>query len=372
MQDKIGVVFVGCTHPHIFPRYELLRQRDDVELVGLYEPDEHLAQALSQRFGIPAVASAEEALDLPGVRMVVIEGWDTANPDYAMAALRRNLAVLLEKPGAPNLEAMHRLVQAASESHGIFQIAYMLRQSPVVPFLKKILQDDILGPITLARFHAASPVGCAAEIWQSVPGDLGGVIYTDGCHMVDTIYQLFGLPRSVKGMLLKLEKGPTVVANYFKPNTLSDLGGREEMPLGNLMFEDGGAAIFDYEDKLVTFDVTGWEAHPWVEAWKIEIYGTDGTVHAGLQPPWYKLYLQNPKPGWRLGWHTWEGFGVEGAGNSLVVDEGYTLEMEGFLRRIHAGDTNNQPWLAEADGVIAMLDAVFRSNKQNQAVSLQL
>lgn len=371
MKEKFGVAFVGCTHPHVFPRYDLLKQEPDIEFIGLYEPDAELAEELSKRFGIPAFATAKELLDQNSVQIVVIDGWDTANPEYAILALERNLAVLVEKPGAPNLTEMKRLTSVASKSKGIFQIGYMMRYSPAVERIKEILEAEVLGEITLARFHAASPVGCAAEVWQSVPGDLGGVVYTDGCHMVATIQQLFGRPDSVKGSLLKLPKGPQVVSNYFKKDTLSDLGEKTLMPLGGLMYEDGGVAVLDYGDKLVSFDVTGWEANPWVEAWKIEIFGTDGTLHAGLQPPWYSIFLHNPKPGWQTGISQWNGFGVEGAGNSLVVDENYKLEMMHFLSRIRMNDNHNQPWIKEAEDVVSILDALFRSHKEAPAIPLR-
>jgi predicted dehydrogenase len=370
MPDRIGVAFVGCTHPHIFPRHELLLAEPDVRLVGCYDPDASLAATLEQRYGLRAFASPEELLDQPGVNFAIVEGWDPDNPRYVRMALARGQAVLLEKPGAPNLPEMRSLMGEVRAAQVPFQVGYMLRFSPALEHARKMLADGVLGPITLARFHAAAPVGGAAERWQSVPGDLGGLVYTDGCHMVDLIVHLLGMPRRVRGMLLTMPAGQPVLAHGFKKDTLSGLGETLEMPLGGLMYEDAGAAMLDYGDKLATFDITGWEAHPWVEAWRIELYGTDGTLHIGLQPPLYKLYVRNEKPGYSAGWHSWEGFGVHGVGISLVVDANYQGEMSHMLDRVRRWDTDNARWIDEAEGVIRVLDAIFRSDSQGTTVEL--
>ena len=370
MLDQITAAFVGLAHPHIFPRIQLLSERQDVTIAGCYDPDAALASGVAKRCGITAYDSLPALLDQPGVNFVIIEGWDTDNPAYAHEALKRQQAVLIEKPGAPNLAAMQQLVSAVREAQVPFQVGYMLRFSSAVQHIRRILDDGVLGEITLARFHAASPVGGAAEVWQSEPGDMGGVVFTDGCHMVDIIVHLLGIPRAVKGMLLKLPKGKTVTAHGFKAHTLSELDATVDMPIGGLMYEDGGAAVLEYDDKLAVYDVTGWEAHPWVEAWRIELYGTNGTLHACPTPAWYRLYVRDPFAGYQVGWHSWSDLQELGVANSLVVDDNYRREMNAMLDRVRRWDTNNDVWLTEAEGTVAILDAMFRSAGQNDAVSI--
>lgn len=372
MAEPVHAAFVGCTHPHIFPRIQLLQQASDVKIIGCYDPDVELAAAIEARSGVAAFDSVEQLLDEPGVNLVVIEGWDTDNPGYVAQAAGRGHAILLEKPGAPDLEGMRAVVDTVRAHEIPFQVGYMLRFSPALDHILRFLEEELLGIITLARFHAAAPVGGAAEVWQSVPGDMGGVVFTDGCHMVDVIIRLLGIPRTAKGMMLGLPQGDPVLAHGFKAETLSELDVTVEMPMGNLMYEDAGVALLGYDDKLAVFDVTGWEAHPWVEAWRIELYGTDGVLHAGLNPPWYRLYLRNPKGGYEPGWHSWEVTGDLGVGNSLVVDVPYTREMEQVLRRVREWDTDNEVWLREAEGVVAILDAIYRSAQEGQAMAVRM
>ncbi len=358
MPDEIRVAFVGCTHPHIFPRIELLRNEPDVSIAGCYDPDDRLSSALERNHGLRAFSSAAEALDQPGVNFVVIEGWDTDNPGYVSEAIRRNQAVLLEKPGAPNLPSILAMLEELRANPVPFQIGYQLRASPVISHIHRILAEGVLGPITLVRTHAAAPVGGAAEPWQSVPGDLGGLLYTDGCHMIDLIVHTLGAPESVKGSVLTLPAGPMVLAHGYKTDTLLTDGETVQIPLGGLMYEDGAAAILQYPDKLVTFDITGWEAHPWVESWTMEFYGANGTLYVGLSPVSYRLYARNATAGYTPGWHNWTALKPEG------VDPTYTGEMAGMLDRVRAWDTDNTRWLSDAETVTRILDQIFTSARE--------
>lgn len=371
--ETIGAAFVGCTHPHIFPRVEILKGESDVRLIGCYDPDSHLTSVLERDYGLKAYPTPEALLDQPGVNFVIIEGWDPDNPAYVQLAAARGQAILLEKPGAPNLPAMQTVVDTIRANPVPFQVGYMLRFGAAVNHCRRILAEGVLGPVTLARFHAATPVGGSREIWQSLPGDLGGLCYTDACHMIDLVLYILGMPKRVVGSMLKLPAGENVIAHGFKPDTLSGLGMTTEMPLGGLVHEDVGAAVLHYDRLLASFDITAWEAHPWVEAWTIELYGTDGTLYVGIQPSRYRLYIRNQRSGspYAPGWHSWEDTAASTVGNSLVVDENYTGEIRHMLKRVRTWDTDNAVWLQEAEGVITVLDAFYRSAQSGQLVDIQ-
>jgi len=293
MSSEIGVAFVGCAHPHLPPRRELLAAEPDVRLVGCFDPDPRLAKIVHERYGLRIFASATELLDQPGVRLALIEGWDRDNPVYAREALKRGQAILLEKPGARNLHEMGALVAAVRAAPVPFQMAYMLAHSQAISETRSVLASGVIGAITLARFLIPGPVGATREPALSLPDDLGGIFYADGSHAVHLIIRLLGLPRRATAMLLRLPEGPPVLAQDF----IRDAYTQEtvEMPFGGSVHEDAVAAVLDYPDKLVTLDMTGWGARPWVESWEIEFHGTEGTLQVGLQPPWYRLYLRRPQ-----------------------------------------------------------------------------
>jgi predicted dehydrogenase len=280
-------------------------------------------------------------------------------------------AIMLEKPGAANLPAMRALIDGVRAKPVPFQVGYMMHDNSAIRHARRILAEGVLGPVTLARVHAATPVGGSRESWQSQPEDLGGLMYTDACHAVDMIVSLFGIPKHVNSLMLKLPEGETVTAHGFKKDTLSELDVTVEMPIGGLVHEDAGAAILRYADKIVTLDMTGWEAHPWVEAWRIEIYGANGTLHVALTPPAYKLYVRNAKAGYQPGWHEWSGLSASVVGNSLEVDENYSSEVHNMLARVRRWDTDNTQSIREAEGVITILSAMYDSERDGKMVDVQ-
>jgi len=370
----IRVAFVGCTHPHIFPRIELLRAESDVELVGCYDPDAHLTAELERGYGLKAYADPESLLDEAGVNFAIIEGWDTANPRYVRMAATRKQAILLEKPGASSLSAMRAMLDDVREHDIPFQVGYMLQYGAGVEHARRILSEGVLGSVSLVRMHAATPCGGSAELWQSVPDNMGGLCYTDACHAVHLLVSLFGTPDAVTGRMLRMSAGEPITAHGFKQDTLSGLGATVTMPIGGLKYEDAGVAIWNYSRFLATLDMTAWEAHPWVEAWRIEVYGTDGTLHVGIQPSSYKLYVRNPNHGYAAGWHSWDSAAASTVGNSLVVDENYSGEIHAMLERVRQWDTDNTVSLYEAEAVIATLDAWYRSDSdegKTASVSVQ-
>lgn len=354
------VAFCGAAHPHVFPRLALLRDREGIEVTGVHESVEAVRRHIAERYGIPALGSVDELVET-GPDLVVVEGFDHENPAYVSTLAAAGCDLLIEKPGAPGPERMREMVAAVEAADVHAQIGYMLRHSPVVPRLKAIVDEGVLGEITLARFHASSPVGCAAEIWQSLPADIGGVTYTDGCHMMDLILHLLGRPSAVQGLVKRLPRGRTAVSHQFKPDVLSGLGGDRTFELGTLEHEDVSGAILDYDDKVAVFDVTGWEAHGWVEEWRIELYGTRGTASAGVLPPWLRLYL-NERVGDRdVGWHEFRTTGApDSAALTLVPDITYQAEMDDLLARLERGDRDPRG-LRDGLAVVETLDALYRS-----------
>lgn len=354
------VAFCGAAHPHVFPRLALLCGRDDIDVTGIHEPVADVRRHVAGRYEIPELASVEELIETRP-DLVIVEGFDHENPQYVRALAEAECDLLIEKPGAPDSEQMRTMTDAVARAGVHAQIGYMLRHSPVVPRLKAIVDDAVLGEITLARFHASSPVGCAAEIWQSLPDDIGGVTYTDGCHMMDLILHLLGRPRAVQGLVKRLPRGRTVVSHHFKPDVLSGIGGEQSFELGTLVHEDVSGAILDYDDKVAVLDVTGWEAHGWVEEWRIELYGTRGTVSAGVLPPWMKLYLNEPVGDRDAGWHEFRTTGApDPAALTLVPDMTYQAEMDDLLARLRRGEREHGE-LLHGLAVVETLDAVFRS-----------
>jgi predicted dehydrogenase len=157
-----------------------------------------------------------------------------------------------------------------------------------------------------------------------------------------------------------------------KRDLFAGLGGTAEVKVGDLMYEDVGAAILFYPDKIVTFDVTAWEATDWVEDWRMEYYGTNGTLTVTPAPPKFRLFLRNSHADYRAGETTFSGSdGPRGPEVSLVADADYQRQLTSLVNRVRGGQPNSQRSLHTAQGVVHMLDAIYKSSQEDRELHVE-
>lgn len=363
--QPITVGIYGAEHPHVFSRIDLLQDRSDARLIGLWEPDPVLRARHATDPRLHVFDTVDEFFSA-APDLAILEGMDRQNPDAAIDLAKAGIDLLIEKPGAVDPDRMRALVDALATTGVHAEIGYMLRHSPAMVHLRALLESGVLGSVTLARCYASSPVGCAAEPWQSQPEGIGGITYTIGCHMVDVIQQLFGVPEAVSSTMHRASTGATARSRFYKDDVFGGLGEERDFTLGRLEFEDSSSSVLVYPDSLVTLDVTGWDAHGWVEGWRIEIVGTNGTVYAGLLPGWVRLRLARPSGGYEAGWHEIcvPEAEVDSATLTLAPDPTYATELDQLLSRIARGDRSQQG-LADGLAVIETLDSLYRSAADN-------
>jgi predicted dehydrogenase len=350
-------------HPHVFPRLDIARRLEGVSVLGFHEEDKEIAARFERETGLRGFGTADALLELTP-DLVVIEGLDTQVPALARVAAPRVRGLLLEKPGAPDRTAMDRMVEDLGRHEVDVEVGYQLHHSDGLRLCREILASGALGRITLARFHAGCPIGCGSELWQSVPGDLGGVVYTEGCHMVELILDTLGKPEGVCGSVRRLSRGVHAIASdVVKEDLFAGIGRLTETRVGDLMYEDVGAAILFYSDKIATLDLTAWEATDWVEDWRMEYYGTNGTLTLTPAPPKFRLFLRAPSAGYGAGETAFSGSGgPRGPELSLVPDAAYERQLTRLVTRLRDGAPPSQSGLRTARDVVHILDAIYSSS----------
>jgi len=359
----------GIRHPHVFVRVAQLRAREDVELLGFHEPDAALAERFAAETGLRRFATLDELL-AGRPDLLVSEALDTEMPDLALAAAPHVRALLLEKPGAPSLAEIERMVAGLAAHPVEVEIAYQLHHSPSIARMREILASDALGQVTLARFNCGCPIGCGDELWQSVPGDLGGVVFTEGCHMLQLIVDALGVPAEVMGMVERLPAGTVVRSDVVKRDLFDDPRADDAAEVGRLMYEDVGGALLRYPTLLATLDVTAWEASDWVHNWWLEFQGTNGTLKVRPVPPSLTLELRTAAAGIAAGRHEQEWPSPAGHELTLVPDPAYERQLDAVLDRLRDGAPPSQASLRQARDVIRVLDAIYRSSARRAAVAL--
>ena len=69
--------------------------------------------------------------------------------------------------------------------------------------------------------------------------------------------------------------------------------------------EDAGIAVFEYPDKIVSFDFSSWDPLPWVESWALSFYGNEGVLYLRPLPASCELFLKEAKGCFNAGWTRW-------------------------------------------------------------------
>lgn len=120
----------------------------------------------------------------------------------ALACVRANVPVFMEKPLASDLEGVAELLAEVEERKLLFQVGYNFRFHPGMQRLKSLVSKGFFGNLLSVR----SEIGEYLPNWHryedyrqmyAARADQGGGVVLSQIHEMDLIYWLFGLPRSI-------------------------------------------------------------------------------------------------------------------------------------------------------------------------------
>ena len=148
----IGVGHMGRHHVRIY--HEL----PEAELVGVVDADRAQAEAVAGQYQAPAFTSVEPLLGRIKAATVAVP--TVAHLAVAGPLLERGVAVLIEKPLAPDSATCRRLIDAARAGGALLQVGHSERFNPVVRAM-----DPHAGPAATsskrtasARSHSVRPI----------------------------------------------------------------------------------------------------------------------------------------------------------------------------------------------------------------------
>ena len=355
----IGISFLDITHPHVWTRADILRDMEGVQLRSVWEPaDAAGAKTFSERYGVSISASAEAVLGDPQVDAVIVESFTHQMADLTVKALKAGKAVLLEKPAANNAQNMARIVEAHRASGSLLQVGYMMRQGAMVDFARDILSRKLLGRVTAARFHVSVPSPDPVTPWFNLEQDIGGVLFEDGCHMIDIVLNLMGRPRRVSAFVPKY---PDLEQQYHH------------------RYEDAAVVNLDWGNCVGTLSLVGWEANEWIETWEMDFYGTEGTLQAGLLPAYSRLFLREAREGYARGWTehletrfavSWLDTKAKHVWHAVQNRTFFAREAEQFVEAVREKKTTAGVTPGDALQVIEVVQAAYQSSRSGRFVDL--
>jgi scyllo-inositol 2-dehydrogenase (NADP+) len=162
---------------------------------------ERRAQAEREHPSATLYASAEELwVDAEVYDLAVVATANRVHAPFAVQALERGFAVVVDKPMAATVEDAEAIAGAAEAAGRMATVFHNRRFDADFLTVRRLVNDGVLGDLTrlesrFDRFRAAPKEGAWRE--RAGPADAGGVLWDLGPHLIDQACVLFGDPTSV-------------------------------------------------------------------------------------------------------------------------------------------------------------------------------
>jgi predicted dehydrogenase len=236
-KPPVRLAMIGLVHDHAYGFIPLTRNRTDMQLVGIVEPDTELAASYAKRFKLDAHLFYTNLPSLLANTKVDAVAAFTTTLDHQRVVEEcapLHIHVMMEKPLAVNMEE-GRAIQSAAKSGGIqvivnyettwyrsSQTAYRLvdQEHEIGDLRKIVVHDGHQGP---------REIGCSETFlkWLTDPVLNGGGALPDfGCYGADLITWLmngerptsvFAVTQQIKPQVYpKVEDEATVLLTYPK------------------------------------------------------------------------------------------------------------------------------------------------------------
>ncbi len=180
-----GALIAMKNHPEVFDLQGIVIPEHEKEIVGDYE------KALS---GVKQL-SFEEAFAIPGLEAAVVEVVDDRLTEFAQIAADQGLHIQMDKPGSAEDDAFTHMVATQKKNGKIFHMGYMYRYNPAVMKLMEDIRNGKLGDILSVEAHMSCKHKPYKREWLGrYPG---GMMHYLGCHLVDLIVQIQGVPEEI-------------------------------------------------------------------------------------------------------------------------------------------------------------------------------
>lgn len=139
--------------------------------------------------------SLQEILENPSIEAVTIETEEPYLTGYAQLAAEHGKHIHMEKPGGTDLAEFERLIATVKAQGTVFHTGYMYRYNPVIQQLLAQVRQGEFGQIL--RVEAQMDCHHTKEMRQWLEKFPGGMLFFLGCHLLDLVLQIQGVPQAV-------------------------------------------------------------------------------------------------------------------------------------------------------------------------------
>lgn len=201
--SSIGLGILGLAHGHVstYCQEWLSNPAWGVEPRALWDHDaSRLAQAGEKWPQLSLAKDVTSMLAREDIQAVVIGAETSHHADLVEQAAAAGKAIILQKPIATTLADADRIVHAVQQSGVPFTMAWQMRVDPQNLKIKALIDEGILGSVSMVRRRHGLPTQQWAGFessWHVDPKLNGSIWADDASHAIDWLLWLLGEPQSV-------------------------------------------------------------------------------------------------------------------------------------------------------------------------------
>jgi predicted dehydrogenase len=171
MTNKLRIGILGLTHDHIWGNLKDLRSSSLGELEAAADLNPELRDKIRSEYDCPQVFdSYETMLDQASLDAVYIYADNATSAELAVAAARRGLHVMVEKPMAANLAGARRMLAAARTAGVLLMVNWPFAWSPGLQQALRMAQAGQLGRLFGVKYRSAhagpKELGCTPYFYN--------------------------------------------------------------------------------------------------------------------------------------------------------------------------------------------------------------
>ena len=209
MNKKHGFGIIGCgliANWHA----DSVCKIENAELIGVTDVNIKSASDFAEKYNCKVFSSVEEMLACDEVEVVSICTPSGLHAPMAQKAAEAGKHFVVEKPFAITKEQIAGVISACEKNKVKGAVISQLRFTQSVKFVKKAIEDGVLGNIILADVYMKyyrSPEYYASSSWKGTWAmDGGGALMNQGIHGIDVLQYLVGPVKSVYGICKTLAR----------------------------------------------------------------------------------------------------------------------------------------------------------------------
>jgi predicted dehydrogenase len=305
-----------------------------VSFVAIYGTNQAKVAALAQGHAAKPYTDFEAFLDHRPLDLVTIGSPSGLHAAQGIAAAKRGLHVLTEKPIDISTQRADELIAAAESSGVKLGVMFQDRCKPDIRRMKQWIDEGVLGKVLLAEARVKwyrPPEYYSDSKWRGTLAlDGGGALINQGVHTVDLLLWMLG----------------DVVGVQARTANLLHKIEAEDTALALLEFESGANAVLDAS-------TAAFPGYPR----RLEITGTEGTMILE-QDRVIAVNLKHPRDGVVA---SRANDNMEETASPVVTDfEGHQAVFEDFVRAIKE---NGTPMCdgREARRSLALIEEIYRA-----------